>query len=174
VAVEFYFSHTHKFLQNVFVLDLGVPPQIVPGSEEVSSGRLNILPGMNIYTYAAKCFETAKLHLRYIGDPKLIEVVDPYTGIVIDPAMTTTIGRTYFAILTVLKLMLETPFIILLALMFRFAVKSTALIWLPLLWIIRQSQPGKRVLDSNICSGKSTMVQSDVGLFSNGDSRYIL
>jgi hypothetical protein len=136
-----------NFYKNVFVLDLGVPPQIVPGSEEVSNERLSILSEMNIYTYAAKSFETAKLHLRYVNDPNLIEMLHPYTKQVIDPAITTRFWRTYHAILTILKLMLETPFIILLALMFRFAVKSTALIWLPLLWIIRQSQPGKQVLD---------------------------
>jgi hypothetical protein len=36
--------------------------------------------------------------------------------------------------------------LIIIAVSFRFAIKSTALLWCPLLWIIYQSRPGERVL----------------------------
>jgi hypothetical protein len=117
-----------NFYRNVFVLDLSVPPQVILGSDEVDSDWSKI----NAYTVFKNFFElqseltdeTYQRHIRGCPGPFFSLYVPSMLGL-------------FFLVIPLTAI----------AFSFRFAVKSTALFWLPLLWVIYQSQPGANVLD---------------------------
>jgi hypothetical protein len=124
-----------NFYKHILVLDFFVPPQIVPGSEEISDRQSSTLSSSNIYQLPRINLRAGRRVNQYLED--VAKGDDPATGLYWYGHLTRQQNRFFWG----------TIFIILLTLMFRFSVKSTAIVWLPLLWIIAQSRPGERVLD---------------------------
>jgi len=103
-----------NFYKNIAVIDMKFPPQIFPGMEDL--GRRVSFP--NIYemwqTYAARARVT-------FSDNNLTTV------------------RKHF---TVTWNLLDSLYpMIVMSVVYRWTLKGTALIWLPLLWIVRQVRP---------------------------------
>jgi hypothetical protein len=112
----------HNFYENVFVLDLHISPKIIPGSDEVKQNEFDV------YSFIQSLFGYVKETLQ-----------DP------DHSLILKIIGLMFVSLPTFVFFISPLFIA--AFTFRFAIKSTALLWLPLLWIIYWSQPGRNVLD---------------------------
>jgi hypothetical protein len=111
-----------NFYRNIFVIDFFTSPQVISGLDEIrtSSGWIREL---NVYTLSHDPFGELYAQVKYLG----IRSVHIVSWL-----------RTYlFGYL---------PFI-LFAFSFRFAIKSAAIIWLPLLWIMHQSNPGMDIVD---------------------------
>src|ERR1700730_81607 len=128
-----------NFYTNVFVLDFTLPPQVVPGIEEIKSPRTD--PG--------NAYDALKIYLHIYVIPSLF--IPPHLYAL-------SIWR--IIIFRIFMFALKAPFvlgtsifiifpILIISFSFRFAIKSTALFWLPLLWIIHKSKskPGQNVLD---------------------------
>jgi hypothetical protein len=126
----------NNFYKQIFLLDFCVPPQIVPGSEEISDRQSSTLYSLNIYQLPKT-------------DPRVVDrtAYDYLEQMVKDE---NPVARLFWYGRLVpqrRRFFLSATFIILLTIIFRLSVKSTAIVWLPLLWVIYQSRPGVRVLD---------------------------
>jgi hypothetical protein len=115
-----------NFYKNVFVIDLFISPQLIPGSDEITHASAMIS--------ALNAYEFARITRRVIYEE------------ITKSEKTTTHKITFLVGVLFGILILGCPLVIV-ALSFRYAIKSTAFVWLPLLWIIYQSSPGLRVLD---------------------------
>jgi hypothetical protein len=108
-----------NFYKYVFVIDLFQSPEVIPGSTEIKETK---------FVY---------LNLYNIARTVLGEVLKSFEG------------RSYFLLDITFGVVIILIFIPMLgfAIAFIFSIKSTALLWLPLLWIIYQSKPGANVVD---------------------------
>jgi hypothetical protein len=139
-----------NFYKYVFAVDLVASPQSIPGADEIDS-RLESwvkTPGFiyqinntyNILNVLSRMREG--LRKRFV-----ILIARTYFGGKPNSLFLLYIRMTIivYGFLTIL-IIAALP-MILIAFSFRFAIKSTAIIWLPLLWIIRQSRPGTSIFD---------------------------
>jgi hypothetical protein len=112
----------NNFYKNVFVIDFLTSPQVISGADEIKTSS-GWIAELNVYTLSMDLFQEFCAQFKYLG-------------------------WQYVLTMSWLSLILlaYVPFI-LLAFSYRLAMKSTAFLWLPLLWIIHQSQPGTNVLD---------------------------
>jgi hypothetical protein len=112
-----------NYYRQTLVLDLVSPPKFYPGSEEVitSDSRFSEILSVDAYSIARRIFESFKAVLR--ADKRLLR----FAGLITSSAF----------IMPMVTLSLS----------FRFAIKSTAILWLPLLWIIFQARPGLKIID---------------------------
>ncbi|MCJ2053693.1 hypothetical protein [Methylobacterium sp. J-070] len=111
-----------NYYYNVFVLDFRSSPKMIPGVEEVPYA-LKTEEQWDLYALLKKYWISAKEF--------------------------TSRNKLYFTLLVALPWILSILPIILPitlgSLLLRYSVKSTAIVWLPLLWVLYQSNPGKDV-----------------------------
>ena len=110
----------YNFYKYVFTVDLFLSPQVVPEADQI---------------YDLDKYPTILSEFNNVYDiPKFL---------ITSATETTLVGKTIGMFCVMLVLI---P-IILLSFSFRFAIKSTAILWLPLLWLIYQSRPGESVIN---------------------------
>jgi hypothetical protein len=116
-----------NFYKYVFVTDSLQSPEVVPGSNEIKSEYMSNFNAYNMIRVFGRMFVYASPN-----DNKSIPVViGSIFGMLF---LFITFGALLIALVSI-------------SISFRFSIKSTALLWLPLLWIIHQAQPGANVLD---------------------------
>jgi hypothetical protein len=107
-----------NYYRQVFILDIISPPRFYPGSEEIHTTEENW--ALNIDAYTLFTF-----YLSVLAEKPRFNVVWLFIIITL-PAVLPVISVCF---------------------LFRWAIKSTAILWLPLLWIIFQARPGLKVID---------------------------
>lgn len=107
----------NNYYRNIFQLDLFISPSLVYGSEEFTTAQNKFIYGSDVYNIMRNLFNF------------MIKIDSNKKGLAI------------LAII-IYMLIIVTPPIVL-----RLTIKSTALLWLPLLWLIQRSKPGTLVLD---------------------------
>jgi hypothetical protein len=130
-SVRVFFKHPmssinmipENFYKNVFVIKLCLSSQLIPGAEEV---KLWLIERLNIYSLLHFLVDETKDKIK--DNMKLLRVFE------------------IIIVLLVVIVLVAVPLIIM-AISFRFTIKSTSLFWLPLLWVIHQARPGVKVLD---------------------------
>ena len=121
--VDHVLSIPHNFYKYVFTVDFLRSPQVIPEADQIADGIHNVVfvnEVNEIYNIPKLLLEIAKEHTYKSIVTHIIGLV--CLGLVLSP-------------------------LIILSFSFRFAVKSTALIWLPLLYIIYQSRSGQKLID---------------------------
>jgi hypothetical protein len=124
-----------NFYENVFVIDLHIPPHVVSGIDLPEPyARWDVYSLVRSIIYAI--ISATKSFIKDIRRDNKISV------------------RIFKFIFTILCFALTIPLIIIMsmavvipALAFRFSIKSTAFLWLPLLWIMYRSRPGMQTID---------------------------
>jgi hypothetical protein len=116
-----------NYYRYVFVVDFFKPPQVIPEAEEVVAvphESIAYFSG-NAYAIVQAMVQMSSSMLRDKRIPKFLATL-----------VVLGFGIIIFVMPTLL-----------LAFSFRFAVKSTALFWLPLLWLLYQTRSGINILD---------------------------
>jgi uncharacterized membrane protein YkgB len=123
-----------NFYKYVFVVDSFSSPQAIPGADEVDNKSSMLKEFNDIYRIPKFIFDNRKFARQTYGDSYPFSLT---MGIIFDII---SVGILSTMIMPLMPMML-------LAFSFRIAIKSTSIIWLPLLWVIHQSRPGTKVLD---------------------------
>jgi len=127
-----------NFYLNNFVIDLRFSPQLVPGDDEINL----LLPTLGLYNNSYTIISNSLRSIRFLA---YLIWLGGLTQFKEHRRQTFQFyGRMFKAMASIL---IVQPILIVFAFSLRFSVKSTAIFWLPLLWVMYQSRPGVNVLD---------------------------
>lgn len=128
-----------NFYKSVFVVDLGVPPHPIPAmlDEQVNRIKYYYLDDLDIYRICKEFVKLNEIEKQSIRN-------NLFRGLIFNVFLTKFLALALFL-----------P-IIAASISFRWSIKSTSILWLPLIWLIFQADPGKKISDRIAITIKSS------------------
>ena len=129
-----------NYSRNTFMLDLSISPALIPGSEAYWKKNEGNLAATNRVDYVSQLDAQQRSERDEVRGLPIYYLLSKYRRLLRDGTLT---------IWTVASAGPVMIFILILSISYRYAIKSTALFWLPLIWIVRNtrvpSQPYEQI-----------------------------